>query len=367
MKINKTLTALIAGASIGMSGQAFSAGTTAGDDIVNTVSMSYKVGTSTLNATPATQTFKVDTKIDLTFTWEDGGLVTGTAADAVPFKLQVTNTGNDTQNFQFGTGEVADAVEVINGTAATADTDDWASITNFYADTDDSGDYNTGDVEYVGGLIADLVVDTPTTVFAVLTAPDDALDNAVIGAELKLFASNSSGVALTQNVADDKNANLTANYIVFAESTDDSALVLAPDGVNDRDGARVVMIGSDIQAANLVATKSVIVKDDGLDGNPVERAIPGAIVTYTIEVENRGRAAATDVNVLDIVNDIVGLKDGSVVYDHSTQFTYSGAATVTNSSDATKIDILLDSLVKDDSTDGTGDDYLKIVFDAEVE
>ncbi len=364
MKLNKTLTALIAGASLGMSGQAFAAGTTAGNDIVNTVSMSYKVGASTLNATPASQTFKVDTKIDLTFSWEDASLVTGTAADAVPFKLQVTNTGNATQNFQFATGEVAAGVDVLSGNL---DSDDWASITNFYADTDDSGTYNAGDLEYAAGLITGLVVDTPTTVFAVLTAPADAVDGAVIGVELKLFASNTSGVALTQNVADDKNANLTANYIVFAESTDDSALALAPDGVNDRDGARVVMIGSDIQAANLVATKSVVVKDDGLDGNPVERAIPGAIVTYTIEVENRGRAAATDVNVLDIVNDIVGLKDGSVVYDHSTQFTYTGGTTVTNSSDATKIDILIASLVKDDTTDGSGDDYLKIVFDAEVE
>ncbi len=367
MKINKTLTALIAGASIGMSGQAFSAGTTAGDPITNTVSMSYKVGATTLNATPATKVFNVDTKVDLTLTWVNGGgLVTGTAGNEVPFILQITNDGNAPQNFKFTSGQVATAVEVIGGNAATADSDDWTSIWKLYADTNSNGAYNSGiDLEIANQLVPTLAVDTATTVFAVFTAaPDDAVDGAVIGAEFKAQASDGSGTALSQDIAAIKNDNLTANYIVFAESTNDSALSLAPG--TTRDGARVVMIGSDIQAANVVATKSVVVKDDGL-GNAQHRAIPGATVTYTIEVENTGRAPATDVNVLDTINDIVGLLDGSVVYNHGTQFTYTGGGTVTNSSDTTKIDILIDSLVKSDSSAGTGDDYFKIVFDASVE
>ncbi len=366
MKINKTLTALIAGASLGMSGQVFAAGTTAGDTITNTVSMSYKVGATTLNATPATQDFKVDTKIDLTLTWLNGGtLVTGTAGNEVPFILQITNDGNAPQNFKFTSGQVATAVEVISGDAATADSDDWTSIWKMYADTNSNGAYNSGvDLELTNQLIPTLAVDTPTTVFVVFTAaPDDAVDGAVIGAEFKAQVSDGAGTALPQDIAAIKNDNLTANYIVYAESTNDSALTMAP---ATRDGARVVMIGSDIQAANVVATKSVVVKDDGL-GNAQHRAIPGATVTYTIEVENTGRAPASDVNVLDTINDIVGLLDDSVVYNHATQFTYSGAGTVTNSSDLTKIDILIDNLVKSDSNTGTGDDYFKIVFDASVE
>lgn len=66
MKLNKTLTALAVGASFGLSGQAFAAGTEAGTVITNTASMTYTVG-----STPITESddakLTVDTKVDLTF------------------------------------------------------------------------------------------------------------------------------------------------------------------------------------------------------------------------------------------------------------------------------------------------------------
>ena len=64
MKINKTLTALIAGASFGLSGQVFAEGTAAGTTITNTVTLGYTVSTVPQTDLTLDVDFLVDTKVD---------------------------------------------------------------------------------------------------------------------------------------------------------------------------------------------------------------------------------------------------------------------------------------------------------------
>ncbi len=366
MKINKTLTALIAGASLGLSGQAFAAGTTAGTPISNTVSLSFTVGSDSITATPDTAVFNVDTKVNLSLDWQDGALVTGTAGVEVAFELQISNTGNDVQNFKFSSGEFTNGNDV---TAGNADSDEFGTLFTFYADTNSSGGYNTGDVALTSNTISGLAVDTPTTVFAVVTVPTDALDLAVIGAELMAQAVDGSGDPLDESLpGDDKNTNLLANYVVFAEATSDSALTLAP--ATTRDGAYVVSAGTDVQAANLVIEKTIAITNDGLTSSAhaaSPKAIPGATVQYTITVENRGRVAASLVRVVDDLTANANLDASAVDVIGDLAITGGGNAVTSNAMAASLVDVTFTSLAAKDATDGSGPDFVQIVFEATIQ
>ena len=71
MKLNKTLIALAAGASFGLSGQVFAEGTIAGTDIENTVTLGYTVNTVPQTDLTQTATFKVDSRVEFTFTMDE--------------------------------------------------------------------------------------------------------------------------------------------------------------------------------------------------------------------------------------------------------------------------------------------------------
>lgn len=305
MKLNKTLTALAVGASFGLSGQAFAAGTEAGTVITNTASMTYTVG-----STPITESddakLTVDTKVDLTFSWDNGPQRDIAAGATSALKLSLSNDGNFKQDFKFTVAETSNGTILPSFTAPdNTDNSNTAGTVTFYLD-DDAGSVDSLDTANDTELTTDTIsaaylgLDDTKVIQAVVTIDDVAEDTDRIGLEIRAQAVDGSGNPLTEDTTTDKNAsqtNLDDNLIVFADDpTVDASLTLA--GGTNRDGGYVVLTEIDVEAASLEVTKEVTVISDILaSANP--RAIPGSVVEYTVTVENTGAVAADSVDFLD--------------------------------------------------------------------
>ncbi len=204
MKLNKTLTALAVTASFGLSGQAFAAGTVAGTDINNTVTLGYSVNSTTQTPVESVSGFKVDQKVDMTLTSNTGSADTA-PGETIVLSYTLTNTGNKAQAFVLALSDNNNA--------------DFApqSVTFHSAASATAGN------QLANNKVATLAVDTPTTVFAKVTMTNNV--NVGNGDTVEMLAkatalapTDTDGTnLLTQNIADDKNANLTTEYVIFAE------------------------------------------------------------------------------------------------------------------------------------------------------
>ena len=206
MKINKTLPALVAGASLGLSGQATAGGTTAGTDIVNTVSLGYTVNSTAQTPVTSTEQFKVDTKIDMTITSNTANADTA-PGETIDLAYTLVNTGNEVQSFVLSLGNNGDANH-----------------------SPQSVSFHTASPTLPGNLITnskitDLAVDgAGVTVYAqvVMTNNVNVTNGDTVEMNVSATALDSADTdgttLLAQNIAADKNANLTTEYVVFAEA-----------------------------------------------------------------------------------------------------------------------------------------------------
>ncbi len=317
MKINKTLTALIASASIGFSGQALAAAetddTAAGTTISNTASFSYTIGgAAAVEADSTAVTFIVDTKVDLTLAWNDASYVTADVGDDIVLKLLLSNEGNSVQTFKFDTAE---SVNTTTLPALTADDADTSEAWTYYQDDGDDAYQGSGtDTLLTGGVISNLAIDTDgsniVTIWAVGKNLDTTADESEIGVEIRARAwdgaayltegnTNGSGTAI-------KNTSLDDEFIVFAEDPDgDKALTLAGAYTVDgtRDGGFVVLTEILVAAPIISIEKSVSVIASPFtlsDGSFV--AIPGSTIEYEITVINDGTGGVSDLAVTDILD-----------------------------------------------------------------
>lgn len=223
MKLNKTLTALAVGASFGLSGQAFAAGTEADTVITNTASMTYTVG-----STPITESddakLTVDTKVDLTFSWDNGPQRDIAAGATSALKLSLSNDGNFKQDFKFTVAETSNGTILPSFTAPdNTDNSNTAGTVTFYLD-DDAGSVDSLDTANDTELTTDTIsaaylgLDDTKVIWAVVTIDDVAEDTDRIGLEIRAQAVDGSGNPLTEDTTTDKNAsqtNLDDNLIVF--------------------------------------------------------------------------------------------------------------------------------------------------------
>lgn len=271
MKLNKNIMALATAAAFGLSGQAFAAGTPAGTSISNTAILSYTVNSTSVPTTSSDAVFQVDTKVDLTLTY-DSGAVSGDAGSINDLYYTLTNTGNATQFFKLTSTQ---------------------SSPVFKLDSDDSTITN--------GVLS-VPVDTSISFYMGASIPDTTADGDSETFEVAANVSDSFGDPITIPTGD-KNSNLTGvNYIVFAEETTDNTLTLA--NGTTRDGGYAVSSDITVNAAALTGTKTVTVKTSSItDSNggtfTTDYAIPGATVTYSVVINSTGSKDATGVNFSD--------------------------------------------------------------------
>jgi uncharacterized repeat protein (TIGR01451 family) len=218
-------------------------------------------------------TFVVDNRVDLTVA-ESSGNATVTAPGALNAWLAftVTNTGNAPQGYQLSFAEETGTVLFTN-----TDNDDFGLANlSLLVDEDPSAGQGTGNDLFDGSESA------------------TAINTLQPGYSVTVFiVSPSVPLALTNG--DFANVRLQARTAV--SGTNGGTLVVASGGVNDPTTVQILFAdaGNDatqsaadqfaVQSAALTVTKTQTVIDDGF-GSLSPRAIPNAVVEYTVTVAN---------------------------------------------------------------------------------
>jgi uncharacterized repeat protein (TIGR01451 family) len=232
--------------SLGIATGAQAAGTAANTTVSNSATVSYSVGT--VAQTPITSnasTFVVDRKVNLNVTAGSGTTVTpGSTAQAVIYT--VTNTGNDTDNFTL---------------AATNQAGDNFDVANIKIYRDNGDNVFTGADTLVAGPIA-FTADQSIKFFIVSDIPGSAV-NAQTGI-----------------------VNLKATTGYTATAGADTAGVDTVFADTGNDGTENANNTYTVASAALAVVKGVAVISDPVSGTTNPKAIPGAVMEYTITVTN---------------------------------------------------------------------------------
>lgn len=368
MKINKTLTALIAGASIGMSGQAFAIGTAADTSITNQATLTFDVGGVQQDVEVDDAVFTVDNKIDLSLAWND---ITATTAvpkeDNVVISYKLHNAGNNTQSYVLTYSH-----EATDGTTIGAYTTDYqtgaatpASLPaspgysyTLYQETGVTsglqtsgldldtvlGSDQTGDIA-PAALVADLSDDSKATIIYLVVdnVPAASFDTDILG--FSLTATTHKSGAGAAEVNDTASNDLEGvSEAVFADP--------------DFDGFETAQSALEIVTAKLSLTKEVVVVSDPINSTTNPKAIPGATLRYTLTTTNEGRAAADAVTVsedltLDDANNI-NLSDLDTSTIANLSVTDSDSATVIGTFQSSgKLDVVYNTIPAGDITTQT--------------
>jgi uncharacterized repeat protein (TIGR01451 family) len=274
--------ALLLLSSLGALQSAYAVGTTAGTSISNTATVNYSVGGVAQTAiTSAPVAFVVDNRVDLTVTTTNtAAVVANPGQTAVVTTFTVTNTGNAIQSYRLTATDITTAVfgnnDTLNGlTLSTA------------VDTNGNGTYEAG-TDVIGNLgdIAPAASPTPVRVFVLATVPLSATNGqfASVRLQVQAAAAGSAGATL---LTETSGADTAGVDIVFADAA--------------RDASEAADSQYTIESALLTVTKTVSVISDPFNNTTNPKAIPGAVVEYTITVNNGGTVAATDVAVTDSI------------------------------------------------------------------
>ncbi|MFL6550322.1 MAG: hypothetical protein ACJ8OJ_16635 [Povalibacter sp.] len=275
--------ALMMISSFGAYQNAGAVGTPAGTSINNQASVSYSVGgVSQTPITSSVATFVVDNKIDLTVTALDTApVVAFPNQQAVVATFTVTNTGNFTQSYRLTATD-------LNGVPVFSNPDTLNGLVlSTAADTNGNGSYDAG-IDQIGNLgdVAPAALPTPVKVFVLANIPAGATNGQFASIRLQAQAATAGSTGATLAIAA-PGGDTAGVDIVFADA--------------GRDASETADSQYKIQSASLNVTKTVSVISDPLNltTNPI--AIPGAVVEYTISIQNTGAVAATSLSVTDSI------------------------------------------------------------------
>jgi hypothetical protein len=267
---------------------AFAAGTTAGTTVINTVTLDYKVGGIDQNQVTATDSFKVDRKVNLTVSEVGTSTTTVTPGQTgAVTAFTVTNASNAPLDFALG------ATQPNGGSAPHTGTDNFQmSNLKVYADTNGNGTYDPG-TDQETAYLDQVLADTSRTVFIVADVPLGRATGDVAVVKLSATASEATaagslGLAVTQTTT----ANTAEVDTVFADTNANGNLA--------RDGIHFAEDDYTIMTAGLTAAKTSRVISDPFNGTTNPKMIPGAVVEYCIAVANAANSAtATGLNLSD--------------------------------------------------------------------
>ena len=294
---------LIAAVAMAVPQQASALGTASGTSIANRATINYQVGgvpqaaigsspTGNTSGAGVDTTFVVDDKVMMTVAANDAAAITTYPSSTTQaMKFTVTNTGNTTHDFALTAAAIA-ATTVVGATVA------------FYADTNGNGTYDPGTdlLLPVSGTayIDELAADASRVVFLVITVPAGASNGQTANYSVTAEAHQGGGAGVlgalskTQADIDKLSADVPGTVqIVLADAAGDGDAAF--DGKFTKNGAP----GFLVSAAALTVTKTSSVYSD-VTGTTNPKAIPGAVVTYTITVSNpAGGATASSISITD--------------------------------------------------------------------
>jgi hypothetical protein len=283
---------------------AWAVGTQSGTNINNRATIDYDVGgvdqediesSPTGNSTAgvgagADTTFVVDNRVDLTVVSQGNTNVSTSQQDAA-LEFLLTNVGNTTQGY---------LLEVVNGTTNIP----MANVEIYIEDGTTVGFQSTEDTPYVGGTNAgDLDPNGGTdqmTVYIVADAPGSATNGDTDTYWLRATTTDAGSTTVTTNTAGADNPAAVDNVLADADADGAGAVDGATDGRHADSGDFVVA------ASSLTVTKTHTVISDPINGTTNPKAIPGAVIEYTVNITNAaGSAIAQTVTVTDDLTALV--------------------------------------------------------------
>jgi len=335
MKVNKTLTALIASAGLGLSGHAFAAGTASGTVIQNTVTLGYTVDSQAQDAVSASEDFTVDTKVDFTLVLQSSATQNVTPGKDYVATYLLTNTGNATLNFDLSSKDLVNGGPYVVGdpnASSPVSVNDDDNLNTISIRIENDGEYDTSGTvpsssfdeatDAEGAQVTSLQADYAQVVYLYVNVDSSSVDGSIAVAELKVESplTDSKGTVNGEDVVD----------VVFADALfDGSETINAGFEVvtarfthrNDADTADVPGPGLTFKVINDTVCDSALDADttkvdystagctitnaSGNNENYKPKAIPGAMVEYTIKAKNTGGATATGVSfVQNLLNTV---------------------------------------------------------------
>lgn len=245
---------------------ALAVGTTAGIDISNTATVDYSIAGSSDSVNSNTVTFRVDEKLDVNVSWQDAanvGVSTPDTNQVLTFLLTNTGNGNDSYALSVQNNLIGDQFNPV--------------FVDIYLDANGNGNFNPGvDTLYIPGTNDPaLGADASQIIFVRNNIPGGLNAGDLGNSQLTATSNTGSGAPGTSfpNAGDN---NTTA--VVGTSGGDSSAI-----GTYEVTNTTVSLL------------KSVVISDQ-LGGN---QPMPGATMTYSIEVSVTGPGTATGVVITD--------------------------------------------------------------------
>src|SRR5262245_10560540 len=286
--------ALLALTSLGVVQGAYANGTASGTTISNQATVDYSVGgVSQAQITSAAASFVVDTKIDFNVAEVSlNATQTHPGQTNVVAAFTVTNTGNATQGF---------VLTVVNETGTTKFGQvDNLDVTNLrtFVDSNNDGAYQAGTdtATNINSLVAsNSPTLVPVTVFVLADIPAGATNNQYANVRLTARA---TPVGSTTPIAQTAGADTAGVDVVWADNARDNS-------ESDVDQYAV--------SVALTLTKTATLISDPFNATTNPKAIPGAVMEYTIVVTNSSTVQdATGVSVADNIPANTTFQPGSI-------------------------------------------------------
>ncbi len=301
--------ALLMLSSFSMLQSAYAAGTTAGTTISNTATVNYSVA-SVAQAPIASNAaeFVVDSRVDFSIARDDSAPITARPNQTgVVATFTLSNDGNSVQSYQLQATNITTAVFGNNDTVA----DDLVLTTAW--DSNGNGVYDAGDATGNPGDIVPATGSGSTTVrvFVLATIPATAANGQFASINLAVRAATAGSNGATLEVEDNGPDVAMAAQVVFADAGEDNLETVDSQYV--------------IESAALTVTKSVTVISDPLNNTSNPKAIPGAIVEYSIAIQNTGSVAADTLTMTDTVPASTTYVADTLQLDGSAAGTVSGS------------------------------------------
>jgi uncharacterized repeat protein (TIGR01451 family) len=355
---------------LGASQMALAVGTPSGTTVNNSATLSYTVGgIGQAQIVSNTTSFVVDNMVDLTVATVDAAaVIVNPGSTARVLTYTVTNAGNTVQDYSLtaspGTGTFYSVTDNFDATNV-----------QVFVDANANGVYDAGtDTQtYIDELAADATI----TVFIVADIPIDRVD--LDGAIYDLIAQTARGGAPGVQGADilnDDNGNIspggTPNDIVDDPATIQIVFADASgsvDGVRDgRFSSRDVYV---VGSAVLAIVKSQAVISDPFNGNSNPKAIPGAIIRYTIDISNSGTTNADLVVTSDQIPTNTTFVSASITTANSDggaiiTVEYSADGVNWSNSETSPVAYIRVSNSVVDANDGVTDGTAQITFDTTI-
>ena len=296
--------ALVATALIfAVANNAMADGTPSGTSVGNIATINYsvdgtaqpEVGSTEAGNTSgpgAETTFLVGTTINLTLIETNTNFTSvaaGSLQQATSFTL--TNLGNDSQGYN---------LTAANSSLAAFTQSDAFDVGTFayYIDDNNDGLLDADDIliTSVDSLAPDASIDLLVTA----TIPVSELDTAQSTISLTaVTTTNNTTVAVIETTGA---YDSTVIQIVFSDPLT-TANGTDP-GQTEGDASAVALDAYRVLTAALTVSKTTAVYSDPANGTVNPKAIPGAIITYTITIVNNGSGTATGISITDIVDEI---------------------------------------------------------------